>query len=143
MAFLQLWLGEMLSIFLQPLMQALCCPFYCCWCRLLHYGEGKCCPFFSRWYRRYGTHFTAVGAAFYTTARVNAARFSAVRVGVTLPKIFCWYLTRTFTQLNDGDLALLRSFCGTNTLLLLVVGAPQQYFCLPRPLTQRLSLIHI
>ena len=45
-------------------------------CRLLRYGEGKCCPFFSRWRRRYAAHFTAVSAAFNTTARVNAARFS-------------------------------------------------------------------
>ena len=30
-------------------------------------------------------HFTAVGAAFDTTARVNAARFLAVGVGVMLP----------------------------------------------------------
>ena len=42
---------------------------------LLHYGEGQCCPKFSRWCRRYAAHFTAVGCAFYTTARINAARF--------------------------------------------------------------------
>ena len=83
--------------------------------RLLHYGEGQCCPNFSRWCRRYGAHFSAVGAAFDTTARVtaprcvgrwcrryaahftavgvafdttagaNAARFSAVGVGIMLP----------------------------------------------------------
>ena len=41
-------------------------------------------PVFSRWCRRYAAHFTAVGAAFYTTARVNAARFSAVGVVVML-----------------------------------------------------------
>ena len=35
--------------------------------------------------RRYGAHFTGVDAAFYTTARVNAARISAVGVGVMLP----------------------------------------------------------
>ena len=40
---------------------------------------------FSRWCRRYVAHFTAVGAAFYTTVRVNIARFSAVGVGVMLP----------------------------------------------------------
>ena len=41
---------------------------------------------FSRWCRRYAAHFTAVGAAVYTTARVVAARFcSAVGVGVMLP----------------------------------------------------------
>ena len=56
-------------------------PFHCCWCRLLHYGEGKCRPFLGRWCRRYAAHFAAVSAAFYTTARVNAARFSAVGVG--------------------------------------------------------------
>ena len=67
-------------------MSALCCPCYCCWCRLLHYGEGKRCPFFSRWCRRYAAYSTAVGAAFSNTARVNAARFfSAVGVGVIQP----------------------------------------------------------
>ena len=83
----------------------------------LHYGEGKCCSKFRRGGRRYAAHFTAVG------------------VGVTLPKMFCRYLARmrTFTQLSDGDLV---SFCVTNTLLLLVVGALQHYFCLPRSLTQ-------
>ena len=50
-----------------------------------HYGYRKCCPFFGRWCRRYADHFTAVGAAFHTTARVNAACFSAVGVGVILP----------------------------------------------------------
>ena len=41
----------------------------------MHYGEGKCYPFFSRWCWRCATHFAAVGAAFYTTAMVNAACF--------------------------------------------------------------------
>ena len=41
--------------------------------------------FFSRWCRRHPAHFTAVGAAFYTTARVNAAGFTAAGVGVMLP----------------------------------------------------------
>ena len=42
--------------------------------------------FFSRWCRRYAAHFAAVGAAFYTTPRVNAALFfSAVGVGVIPP----------------------------------------------------------
>ena len=45
---------------------------------LLHYGEGKCCPNFRRWCRRYDAVFTAVGAAYYTTARVNAAQIFAV-----------------------------------------------------------------
>ena len=67
-------------------------------------------PVFSRWCRRYAANliavgaafyttatvnavrflavsadFTAIGAAFYITARVNGARFSAVGVGVMLP----------------------------------------------------------
>ena len=46
---------------------------------------GKYCPFFGRWCRRYAAHFTAVGVVFDATARVNAARFSAVGVGGTLP----------------------------------------------------------
>ena len=74
-----------------------CCPNVRRWCRryaadftavgaaLLHYGEGQCCPNFTRWCRRYAAVFTAVSATFYTTARVNAARFSAVCVGVMLP----------------------------------------------------------
>ena len=130
-----------------PLVLALGCRFYCCWrcyyttarvnagqifavgvgvrlpillllVLLLHNGEGKCCSNFRRWCWRYAAHFTAVG------------------VRVPLPKMFCWYLARmrTFTQLSDGDFV---SFCGTNTFLLLVVGALQHYFCLPRSLTQR------
>ena len=47
----------------------------CRWCRLSPYGEGKCAPFFGHWCGRYAAHFTAVGAAFYTTVRENAARF--------------------------------------------------------------------
>ena len=38
-------------------------------------------PGFGLWCSRYADHFTAVGAAFYTTATVNASRFSAVGVG--------------------------------------------------------------
>ena len=41
--------------------------------------------FFTRWCGRYAAHFTAVGAVFYTTARVNAPRLSTVGVGVMLP----------------------------------------------------------
>ena len=41
-------------------------------------------PFFGRWCRRYSFHFTAVGATFNATAKVNAARFSAVGVDITL-----------------------------------------------------------
>ena len=51
----------------------------------LHYGEVKCCPNFSRWCRRYGADFTAVGAAFYTSARVNAAGILTVGVGIMVP----------------------------------------------------------
>ena len=61
-----------------------CCSNFRRWCGrcdavllllmlLLHYGEGKCCPNFSRWCRRFAADFTAVGAAFNTTVRVNAA----------------------------------------------------------------------
>ena len=46
--------------------------------------------------RRYAAHFTAVGAAFYTTSRVNAARFAAVGVGVMLPILLL--LVPPFTQ---------------------------------------------
>ena len=38
-----------------------------------------------RWYTRSAAHFTAVGVAFRTTARVNAAYCSAVGIGVILP----------------------------------------------------------
>ena len=84
----------------------------------LHYGEGQCCPNFRRWCRRYASRILAVGVA------------------VPLPKMVL-YLTRTFTQLSDGNFV---SFCGTNTLLLLLVGAPRHYFCLPRSLTPRTPL---
>ena len=87
---------------------------------LLHYGEVKCCSNFR----------PGVGVML----GVNAAHFTAMDVGVTLPKMFCWYLARTFTQLCDGDFV---SFWRTTTLLLLEVGALQHYFYLSRSLTQR------
>ena len=40
--------------------------------------------FFGRWCRRYAAHLAAVVAAFQTSARVNAACFSAVSVVVML-----------------------------------------------------------
>ena len=46
--------------------------------------------------RRYAADFIAVGAAFYTTSRVNAARFAAVGVGVMLPILLL--LVPPFTQ---------------------------------------------
>ena len=51
----------------------------------LHNGQGKRYPSFIRWCRRYAAHFSAVGAAFYTTASIHAARFLDVGVGVVLP----------------------------------------------------------
>ena len=42
-------------------------------------------PVFIPLFRRWAAHFNAGGAVFYTTAKVNAARFSAVGVGVVLP----------------------------------------------------------
>ena len=41
--------------------------------------------FVGRWCRRCPSYFTAVGAAFDTTARANAARLAAVSVGIMLP----------------------------------------------------------
>ena len=74
----------MLPVVFQPLVWALCCPLYCCRCRLLQYGEGKRWPFFSGRCRRHTAHFTADGVAFYTTARVNVGNLSAIGVGVKL-----------------------------------------------------------
>ena len=51
--------AQTLTVLIVWAQQRLCYPFYCCW--------------------------TAVGAVFYTTARVNASRFPAVGVGVMLP----------------------------------------------------------
>ena len=81
----------------------------------LRYGEGQCCPnisrrcrryaalftavgaafettarvtapsFVGRWCRRYASHFAAASCAFDTTAKVTAARLSTVGVGVMLP----------------------------------------------------------
>ena len=47
--------------------------------------RGQMLPVFCPLCRRWAAHFNAVGAVFYTTAKVNAARFSAVGVGVMLP----------------------------------------------------------
>ena len=62
--------AQILIMLIAGAQQRLCYPFYCCW--------------------------TAVGAAIYTTARVNAARFSAVRVDVLLPILLL--LVPAFTQ---------------------------------------------
>ena len=42
-------------------------------------------PVFGRWCTCYAVHFTAVCSTFDTTARINAARLSAVGVGVMSP----------------------------------------------------------
>ena len=55
-------------------------PIFCSWLCLFQYGEGKCSSNFRRSCRRCAAYFSAVGCAFYTTARVNAARFLAVGV---------------------------------------------------------------
>ena len=47
---------------------------------------------------RYDAHLTAVGAAFHTTARVNAAPFSAVGVGVMLPILLLLVLPFTLLR---------------------------------------------
>ena len=74
-----------------------CCPLSGRWCR--HYAAQftavgaafdttarvTAARFVGLWCRRYTSHFTAVGAAFDTTARVNDARLSTVSVGVLLP----------------------------------------------------------
>ena len=52
--------------------------------------------FFGRWCRRYAALFAAVRGTFYTTARVNAARFKAGGVGGMLPNLLL--LVPPFTQ---------------------------------------------
>ena len=66
--------------------------------------EVKCCLNISRWCRRYAAHFTAVRAAFYTTAGLNAACFSAVGVGVMLP--ISLLLVTPFTPVSYTHLTL-------------------------------------
>ena len=51
--------------------------------------------FFCGWCRRYAAHFTAVDAVLHTAARVNAAPFSAVGVGVVLPTLLLLVLPFT------------------------------------------------
>ena len=53
-------------------------------------------PVFGHVCRRYAPHFTAVGAAFYTTVTVNGARFAVVGVGAMLPILLV--LVPPFTQ---------------------------------------------
>ena len=53
---------------------------------------------------------------------------------MVLPEVPAREVQNFITQLSDGDFV---SFYGTNTLLLLVVGALQHYFYLSRSLTQR------
>ena len=61
----------------------------------------------SRWSRRYAAHLTAVGVAFRTTARVNAAYFSAVGIGVFQPILLL--LVPPLTLRHDLILAVLRA----------------------------------
>ena len=82
----------------------------------MHYGEGKCCAFFRRGRRRYAPHFTAVGAAFYTTATVNAARFLAVSADFTAVGA-AFYTTAT---VNAGHFLAVSVGVMPPTLLLLV-----------------------
>ena len=100
-------------------------PFLLLLMLLLHYGEGKRCSNFRRWCRRYDAVFTAVGAAITLWRGQMLLKFSPLVSALCYPFFLPW--VRPFTQLNDVDFV---SFCGTNTLLLLVVGAPQHDFCL-------------
>ena len=52
--------------------------------------------FFSRWCKRYEAHYTAVGAAFYTNVMVSAARFCSV-VGVAVTPPIILPLVPPFT----------------------------------------------
>ena len=65
-------------------------------------------PVFGRWYRRYAALFTAVGAAFHTTARENVARFLAVGVGAMLPILLLF--VPPFTQQREYLLLVFRPF---------------------------------
>ena len=79
---LTLLLGSMLPLFLQ-LVRALCCPFFCSWCR------------------RYADRFTAVGicAVLHTSNRVDAAPSYAVGVGILLPSLLRLAYVLSFTLL--------------------------------------------
>ena len=70
---------------------------------------------------RYAAHFTAVGAAFHTTARVNAVPFPADWCRRDAAHILCCYLARTlpFILLLDGDKAL---------FILVFVGQRRYYY---------------
>ena len=78
--------------------------------------------FFSRWSRRYAAHFTAVGAAFYTTARANAVRFSAVGVGVMLPILLL--LVPPFTTVRVNIARFSAVGVGVMLLILLLLVPP-------------------
>ena len=78
-------------------------------------------PVFSRWCRRYAANFTAVGAAFYTTARVNAARFSGVGVDVML--LILLLLVRPFTLRRGKCCAFLSRWCRRYAAHFTAVGA--------------------
>ena len=56
-------------------------------------------PVFGRWSKRFDVHIAAVGAAFSTPAILNAARFSAVCVGIMLP---CFLLLALPSTLRLG-----------------------------------------
>ena len=84
-------------------------PFFCRWCTryAAHFPAVGVCAvlataarvdalFSAVGFRRYAVHFIHVGAAFYPTSKVNAARFAAVGVGVMPP--FLLLLVPLFTK---------------------------------------------
>ena len=87
--------------------------------------KDKCCPFFG-WYRRSVAQFTAVGAAFHTTVRVNAACFSAVGVGVMLPILLLLVPPFTTARVNDSRFSAVGVGVLLPIVLLLVPPLPRR-----------------
>ena len=76
--------------------------------------------------RRYVALFSAVGVAFHTTARVNAATFSAVGVGVMLPVLLLLVLSlRTTARVNAAPF----SAVGVGVMLPIVYAAISRGRC--------------
>ena len=78
---------------------------------------------FGRWCRRHAAHFIAVGDAFNATARVNAARFSSVGVGVMLPILLV--LVPPFTLRRGKMLPVFRPLVVGAMLSILLLLVPR------------------
>ena len=133
-----------------PLVYALRCCFYCCWCcyyttarvnaaqifpvgvgvalpfllllvLLLHYGEGKCCSNLRRWCRRCVAVSTAVDAAITLRRGQTLQKFSPLVYALRCRFNCCWCCYYTTAKANAAKIFAVGIGVTLPFLLLLVL----------------------